>query len=232
MGPRGRRRRFSQPSKALLRGPAPRHHALRAARAANLRHHGRRRSAASASSCCARAAKGAIAVSVFAASCAARASADASWNFSVSFSAFRGFDMGFEGVHQCGIARPCARGSHRICGARPFVGNRHARIFGLFRRGEGGQLVTKSETVTAQGRFEHGFIHAQVISHPDGRNDFVGPPGPRPPPRANRWPCEARVAPRSRTPAERNPTPPTRMGRSSPGVASTQPKGESPWRRC
>ena len=45
-------------------------------------------------------------------------------------------------------------------------------------RGEGGQLVAKSETVTVQGRFEHGFIHAQLISHPDGRNEFVGPPGP------------------------------------------------------
>lgn len=45
-------------------------------------------------------------------------------------------------------------------------------------RGEGGTLVAKSETVTVQGRFEHGFIHAQVVSHGDGRNDIVGPPGP------------------------------------------------------
>jgi uncharacterized protein YdeI (BOF family) len=50
------------------------------------------------------------------------------------------------------------------------------------RAGERGQLVAKSESVTVQGRFEHGFIHAEVISHPDGRNDFVGPPGPPPPP--------------------------------------------------
>jgi hypothetical protein len=50
------------------------------------------------------------------------------------------------------------------------------------RRGESGQLVAKSESVTVQGRFEHGFIHAQVISHSDGRNDFVGPPGLPPPP--------------------------------------------------
>lgn len=46
------------------------------------------------------------------------------------------------------------------------------------RKGEGGQLVARSETVTVQGRFEHGFIHAQAISHGDGRNDLVGPPGP------------------------------------------------------
>jgi uncharacterized protein YdeI (BOF family) len=50
------------------------------------------------------------------------------------------------------------------------------------RSGESGNLVTKSETVTVQGRFEHGSIHAQAISHPDGRNDFVGPPGPPTPP--------------------------------------------------
>ena len=49
------------------------------------------------------------------------------------------------------------------------------------RKGESGALVAKTETVTVQGRFEHGFIHAQAISHADGRNDFVGPP--RPPPR-------------------------------------------------
>ena len=45
-------------------------------------------------------------------------------------------------------------------------------------RRDGGQLVAKSETVTVQGRFERGFIHAQAISHSDGRNDLVGPAGP------------------------------------------------------
>jgi hypothetical protein len=50
------------------------------------------------------------------------------------------------------------------------------------RAGEGGALVAKGETVTVQGRFEHGFIHAAALSHADGRNDFVGPPGPPPPP--------------------------------------------------
>lgn len=49
------------------------------------------------------------------------------------------------------------------------------------RQGEGGGLVAKSETVTVQGRFEHGFIHAMAIQHADGRNDVVGPPGPPPP---------------------------------------------------
>jgi hypothetical protein len=48
------------------------------------------------------------------------------------------------------------------------------------RQGEGGGLVAKSETVTVQGRFEHGFIHAIAIQHADGRNDVVAPPGPPP----------------------------------------------------
>jgi hypothetical protein len=47
--------------------------------------------------------------------------------------------------------------------------------------GEGGNLVAPSETITVQGRFERGFIHAVTISHADGRNDIVGPPGPPPP---------------------------------------------------
>ena len=49
------------------------------------------------------------------------------------------------------------------------------------RQGEGGGLVAKAETVTVQGRFEHGFIHAVAIQHADGHNDVVGPPGPPPP---------------------------------------------------
>lgn len=47
-------------------------------------------------------------------------------------------------------------------------------------RGDRSQLVAKSETVTVQGRFERGFIHAQAISHGDGRNDLVGPAGAGP----------------------------------------------------
>jgi hypothetical protein len=46
--------------------------------------------------------------------------------------------------------------------------------------GEDGKLVAPSETVTIQGRFERGFIHAVAIAHADGRNDIVGPPGPPP----------------------------------------------------
>jgi len=46
------------------------------------------------------------------------------------------------------------------------------------RAGEGGTLVARSEAVTVQGRFEHGFIHATVITHADGRSDVVAPPAP------------------------------------------------------
>ncbi|MCW6507566.1 hypothetical protein [Lichenifustis flavocetrariae] len=50
-------------------------------------------------------------------------------------------------------------------------------------QGEGGTLVAKSETVTVQGRFEHGFVHAVAIQHGDGSSVVLGPPGPPPPPR-------------------------------------------------
>ena len=45
-------------------------------------------------------------------------------------------------------------------------------------KGDRSQLVASSEIVTIQGRFDHGFIHAQAVSHSDGRNDLVGPSGP------------------------------------------------------
>jgi len=60
-------------------------------------------------------------------------------------------------------------------------------------RGEDGNVVTKGEQVAVQGRFDRGFIAAQVVSHADGRNQAFGPPSPdreadrgpgrRPPPR-------------------------------------------------
>jgi hypothetical protein len=47
--------------------------------------------------------------------------------------------------------------------------------------GEDGRLVKKSETVTVQGRFERGYLHASVIQHEDGRADLLGPPKGLPP---------------------------------------------------
>ena len=66
-------------------------------------------------------------------------------------------------------------------------------------RGDGGKLVTKGEAITVQGRFDRGFIAAQVLSHADGRNQAFGPPAP-PHPRPDR---EA-----DRGPGRRPPPPP------------------------
>jgi hypothetical protein len=48
--------------------------------------------------------------------------------------------------------------------------------------GEEGTAVVKGEVVGVQGNFERGFIHAQLVSHADGRNQAFGPPAPPPPP--------------------------------------------------
>jgi uncharacterized protein YdeI (BOF family) len=43
-------------------------------------------------------------------------------------------------------------------------------------RGEGGKLVEKGDTITVQGRFENGFIHANVMTRADGTSEAFGPP--------------------------------------------------------
>ncbi|MFY0533320.1 hypothetical protein [Nannocystis pusilla] len=43
------------------------------------------------------------------------------------------------------------------------------------RAGEGGELVAVGETVTVQGRFAHGFLHAEVLIHEDGRVEELHP---------------------------------------------------------
>lgn len=48
------------------------------------------------------------------------------------------------------------------------------------REGEGGKLVSKGETVTVQGRFENGFLHARLITHADGNKVVLGPVGGAP----------------------------------------------------
>ena len=49
------------------------------------------------------------------------------------------------------------------------------------REGEGRDLIAKDESVTIQGRFDHGFIHAIAIRHADGRTDALTPRPPAPP---------------------------------------------------
>lgn len=66
-------------------------------------------------------------------------------------------------------------------------------------QGEGGAVVTRGEAVTVQGLFERGFIHAQLVSHADGRAQAFGPPGPRRPPReVDRGPGRRPPPPRPR----------------------------------
>ncbi len=48
--------------------------------------------------------------------------------------------------------------------------------------GEDGATVVKGEVVAVQGNFERGFIHAQLVSHADGRNQAFGPLAAPPPP--------------------------------------------------
>jgi hypothetical protein len=50
-------------------------------------------------------------------------------------------------------------------------------------RGEDRTIVARGETVTVQGRFDRGVIHAQVLAHADGRNELFGPPDPKGGPR-------------------------------------------------
>jgi len=67
-------------------------------------------------------------------------------------------------------------------------------------QGENGAAVAKGELVMVQGRFERGFIVAQIVSHADGRNQAFGPPSPPPRP-----PRDAAV---DRGPGGRLPPPP------------------------
>jgi len=47
-------------------------------------------------------------------------------------------------------------------------------------RGDRAPPAVKGETLTVQGRFDHGVLHAEIVSHADGRNEAFGPPhGPK-----------------------------------------------------
>jgi hypothetical protein len=78
-------------------------------------------------------------------------------------------------------------------------------------RGEGRMIVAKGETVTVQGRFDSGVVHADVLAHADGRNEAFGPPdrGPKEPkgPKGPKGPKEGlKDGPGAR--ADRGPPPP------------------------
>lgn len=59
-------------------------------------------------------------------------------------------------------------------------GSGHALV-DLGRRGENADAVAKGEPVTVQGMFDRGVVHAQIVSHSDGRSEAFGPPPPPPP---------------------------------------------------
>lgn len=74
-------------------------------------------------------------------------------------------------------------------------------------RGEGGKLVANGETITIQGRFENGFIHAEVMTRADGTTEAFGlpkhphhehGPGDRPGRHADRGPGSDRDPPPAR----------------------------------
>jgi hypothetical protein len=66
-------------------------------------------------------------------------------------------------------------------------------LIDLGPRGEDRDAVIKGETVTVQGRFHRGIVHARIVSHADGRNEaFDAPP---PPPSAPPPPPPADVPP-------------------------------------
>ncbi len=46
------------------------------------------------------------------------------------------------------------------------------------RAGEDGTLFARDEVMTVQGRFHHGFMHASLLVHADGRVDTLRPPPP------------------------------------------------------
>jgi hypothetical protein len=64
-------------------------------------------------------------------------------------------------------------------------------------RGDNAKAVAQGESITVQGRFDRGVVHAQVVVHADGRSEAFGPPKPPrpdrgPPPPANVPPPAAR----------------------------------------
>ncbi|MCA1454680.1 hypothetical protein I6F35_15830 [Bradyrhizobium sp. BRP22] len=83
-------------------------------------------------------------------------------------------------------------------------------LIDLGPRGQNADIVTKGETVTVQGVFDQGIVHAQIVSHADGRTEAFGPPPPPP-----------RGAPPSPPLADAPPPPP------SPG-APPPPRADAP----
>jgi hypothetical protein len=89
-------------------------------------------------------------------------------------------------------------------------------LIDLGPRGENADTVIKGETVTVQGMFDRGIVHARIVSHADGRNEAFGPP---PPPRTTEAPPPPPEAPPAR--ADVPPPPP-------PGTPPLPPRADAP----
>jgi len=96
-------------------------------------------------------------------------------------------------------------------------------LIDLGPRGEDTDTVSKGETVTVQGMFDRGIVHARIVSHADGRNEaFDAPPPPAdapPPPRRAEGPPPP-PAPPAR--ADVPPPPPP------PGAPPPPPRADAP----
>lgn len=55
-------------------------------------------------------------------------------------------------------------------------------LIDLGPRGEDGDAVIRGGTVTVQGMFDRGVMHARIVSYADGRNQAFDAPPPPPPP--------------------------------------------------
>ena len=93
-------------------------------------------------------------------------------------------------------------------------------------RGENADAVVKGETVTVQGMFDRGIVHAQIVSHADGRIQAFGPPPPPPPggPR-HAGPDAPPPPPRADAPP---PPPPPPPGTPAPPRADVPPPPPGP----
>jgi hypothetical protein len=91
------------------------------------------------------------------------------------------------------------------------------------RRGEDRNVATKGETLTVQGRFDRGVIHAEVVMHADGRADAFGPPhGPKDGPKDG--PKGPKGGPKDGPRADRGPPPPPPGDRPDPEDAPPPPR--------
>ena len=100
-------------------------------------------------------------------------------------------------------------------------------LIDLGPRGENADIVTKGETVTIQGMFDQGIVHAQIVSHADGRTEAFGPP-PHPPRGAPPLPPRADAPPPPPPPGGPPPPPRADAPPPPPPGAPPPPRADAP----